>query len=207
MGDSQIRRIKKNLFNNSITEGKAHLNSFTVATINRLDHFITPILEEDRPDMVITHNSINNIDANGILKRIIDIGKKCLLYGVKEVIISSIFIKRQFKLTRIIKQVNDHLRDECRSNKFHFISNDNITNECLWKDGLHLNNEGTCMFASNLVDFLNGFIFNRDIWITKDDNKNLGQENCKQGFDFSAKTKESGKIDCSNNRVFLTGEY
>ena len=76
MGDSQIRRIKKNLFNNSITEGKAHLNSFTVATINRLDHFITPILEEDRPDMVITHNSINNIDANGILKRIIDIGKK-----------------------------------------------------------------------------------------------------------------------------------
>ena len=51
------------------------------------------------------------------------------------------------------------------------------------------------MFASNLVDFLNGFIFNRDIWLTKDDNKNLGNENCKQGFDFSAKTK----LDCSNN--------
>ena len=147
------------------------MNSFSGATINGLDHFITPILEEDRPDIVIihvgsndiTHNSINNIDAKGISKRIIDTGNKCLLYGVKEVIISSIFIKRQFKLTRIIKQVNDHLRDECRSNKFHFISNDNITNECLWKDGLHLNNEGTCMFASNLVDFLNGFIFNRDI--------------------------------------------
>ena len=116
------------------------MNSFSGATINRLNHFITPILEEDRPDIVIihvgsndiTHNSINNIDAKGISKRIIDTGKKCLLYGVKEVIISSIFIKRQFKLTRIIKQVNDHLRDECRSNKFHFISNDNITNECLW---------------------------------------------------------------------------
>ena len=113
--------------------------------------------------------------------------------------ISSIFIKRQFKLTRIIKQVNDHLRDECRSNKFHFISNDNITNECLWKDGLHLNNEGICTFASNLVDFLNGFIFNRDIWLTKDDNKNLGKENCRQGFHFSAKTKQNTKIDCSNN--------
>ena len=55
------------------------------------------------------------------------------------------------------------------------------------------------MFASNLVDFLNGFIFNRDIQLTKDDNKNLGKENCKQGFDFSAKTKQSSKIDCSNN--------
>ena len=187
------------------------MNSFSGATINGLDHFITPILEEDRPDIVIihvgsndiTHNSINNIDAKGISKRIIDTGNKCLLYGVKEVIISSIFIKRQFKLTRIIKQVNDHLRDECRSNKFHFISNDNITNECLWKDGLHLNNEGTCMFASNLLDFLNGFIFNRNIWLTKNDNKNLGKENCKQGFGFSAKTKQRSKIDCRNNATMI----
>ena len=88
-----------------------HLNSFSGATINILDHFITSILEEDRPDIAIiyvgsndiTHNTINNIDAKGISKRIIDIGKKRLLYGVKEVIISSIFIKRQFKLTRIIR--------------------------------------------------------------------------------------------------------
>ena len=119
VGDSHIRRIKKNLFNNSINEGKAHLNSFSGATINRLDHFITPIWEEDRPDIVIihvgsndiTHNTINNIDAKDISKRITDIGKKCLLSGAKEVIISSIFIKRQFKLTRIIRQVNDHLCD------------------------------------------------------------------------------------------------
>ena len=74
MGDSHIPRIKKKLFNNSINEGKAHLNSFNGATINRLDHFITPILEEDRPEIVIihigsndiTHNTINNIDAKSI---------------------------------------------------------------------------------------------------------------------------------------------
>ena len=83
MGDSHIRRIKKNLFNNSVNEGKAHLNSFSGATIIRSDHFITSILEEDRPDIVIihvgsndtTHNTINNIDAKDISKRIIDIGK------------------------------------------------------------------------------------------------------------------------------------
>ena len=95
MSDSHIRRTKKNLFDNSIKESKTHLNSFTGTTINRLDHFITPILEEDRSDMVIIHvvsndikhNTINNIDVKGISKRIINIGKKCLLYGVKEVII------------------------------------------------------------------------------------------------------------------------
>ena len=80
VGDSHIPRI-----NNSIIEGKAHLNNFSGANINRLDHFISPILEEDRPDIVIIHvssndimhNSINLIDAKGISKRIIDIGEKC----------------------------------------------------------------------------------------------------------------------------------
>ena len=133
------------------------MNSFRGATINRLDHFITPVLEDDRLDIMIirvgsndiTHNSINNTDAKRISKRIVNITKKYLLYGVKEVIISSIFIKSQFKLTRIIRQVNDHLRDECRSDKCNFISNDNITNECLWKDGLHLNNEGTYLYQQS----------------------------------------------------------
>ena len=71
MGDSHIRRIKKNLFNNSINEGKAHRSSFSGATIIRLDHFITPILEEDRPDIIIIHVGSNE----DISKRIIDIGK------------------------------------------------------------------------------------------------------------------------------------
>ena len=102
VGDGHIRRIKNNLFNNSINEGKTHLNSFSEATINRFHHFVTPVLEKDRPDIVIihagskevTHHKINNIDAKDIPKGIIDIGKKCLLYGVKEVIIPSIFVKR-----------------------------------------------------------------------------------------------------------------
>ena len=101
MGNSHIGRIKKRLFKNSISEGKAHLNSFCGGTINRLDHIITPLMEEDRPDIVIlrvgsndiTHNAITKIDAKSISKRIIDIGENCLLYGVKEVIISTIFFK------------------------------------------------------------------------------------------------------------------
>ena len=48
VGDRRIHRFKKNLFNNAITEGKAHLNSFSGATINKLDHFTTLIMEEDR---------------------------------------------------------------------------------------------------------------------------------------------------------------
>ena len=32
------------------------------------------------------------------------------------------------------------------------MNNDNITIETLWTDGLHLNNDSTYIFASNLVD-------------------------------------------------------
>ena len=151
VGDSHIRRIKRNLFSNSLYEGKAHLNGFSGANIKRLDHFINSTLVEDRPDIVrihigsndITDNTVDQIDVKDIANRIVNIGKKCLSYGVKEVIILSIFIKNQFKLTRIIRQVNDLLRDECKRNNFKFVSNGDITREVLWRDGLHLNNDGT----------------------------------------------------------------
>ena len=50
-----------------------------------------------------------------------------------------------------------------KRNNFQFISNDNITRDALWRDGLDLNNDGTYIFASNLVDFLNDFIFSKSI--------------------------------------------
>ena len=56
----------------------------------------------------MTHNTINNIEAKGISKRAVETEKKYLFFGAKEVIMSSIFIRREFKLLRIIRQANDH---------------------------------------------------------------------------------------------------
>ena len=108
-----MKRIKRNLVNNSLYEWKAHLNGFSGANIKHLDHLITPTLAEDRSDIVIvhigsndiTHNTVNQTDVKDIVNRIINIGKKCLSYGVKELIISSIFMKKPFKLTRIINRL------------------------------------------------------------------------------------------------------
>lgn len=38
-------------------------------------------------------------------------------------------------------------------NNFQFVSNDNVTNEYLWIDGIHLSNEGTSAFADIFVDY------------------------------------------------------
>ena len=90
VSDSYIRRIKINLLNNSLYEGKAHLNGFREANIKRLDDFITPTLVEDRPDIVIihigssdiTHNTVDQINVKDMVNRIVNIGKKYFSPGV-----------------------------------------------------------------------------------------------------------------------------
>ena len=43
----------------------------------------------------------------------------------------------------------------CATNGLNFICNGEIGREMVWKDGLHLNNDGTAMLADNFTKFLN----------------------------------------------------
>ena len=137
------------------------MNSFNGTNIKRLGHFISPNVVDERPniDLInieyndITHTTVDQIVMKDIMNRLVNVGKKCLSYSVKEMMILSIFMKKQFKLTRTIRRINDLLHDECKRNNVHFISNDNITREALWRAGLHLNNDNTYIFASNLLEF------------------------------------------------------
>ena len=119
--------------------------------------------------LVLLHigsNDINNqtkdrINTGKLTRDIINIGKSCIDLGVKEVVISSILSKKNIALTRLIRQVNDSLREQCVLNAFGFISNDNISRTQLWKDGIHLEDLGTNLVAGNFVDFLNRFILSK----------------------------------------------
>ena len=55
-------------------------------------------------------------------------------YSVKEIIISSVFMKKLFKSTRIIREINDCLRKDWDINIF-FVDKDNATKEYFQKDG------------------------------------------------------------------------
>ena len=83
------------------------------------------------------------------------------IYGVKEVVISSILLKWKIALTRLIRQVNNSLRELCVLNRFGFISNDNISRRHIWKDGIHLEDFVTTILAGSFVDFLNRFILSK----------------------------------------------
>ena len=50
-----------------------------------------------------------DIDASILAENIVKIGKKCIDYGVEKVLISSVFVKENIRLSSLIKKVNDEL--------------------------------------------------------------------------------------------------
>ena len=84
VGDSHIKIIRRNLFNNSIVGGKSYIKSFDGSNTKRLHHYITPTLVDEKPDIVVIHvgfNDINNnnyasVNINTIAENIVEIGIK-----------------------------------------------------------------------------------------------------------------------------------
>ena len=67
---------------------------------------------KEKPDIVVIHIGSNNItrrifedfNADKLAYEIIDIGKMCRQYGVKDAIFSSIFVKDSIKLGKMINK-------------------------------------------------------------------------------------------------------
>ena len=70
----------------------------------------------------------------------------------------SIFVKNSIKLGKMISQVNETVTKKGEENGFHFLSNDNVLLKHLCKGGVHLIDEGTHIFAENIVDYIKHFI-------------------------------------------------
>ena len=83
-------------------------------------------------------------------------------YGVNDVVISSVLVKKNPNLNALIQRVNDLLHDLCSMNGFGYICNDAITTEYLWKDGIHLQDLGTNILSSNFIEFVNNFLVDND---------------------------------------------
>ena len=60
-------------------------------------------------------------------------------------------------INKIIKKVNEEIFSMCAENGFHFICNDMIDVSMMWKDGLHLTNDGIKVLTNNLLKYLKSF--------------------------------------------------
>ena len=178
-GDSIVnfnRQIKYKL-NKGLQSGRARLKYFPGATSKDLLHYIDRTLEDHSFEAVIIHIGVNDIisnrsspDFDHVLKNIKNIVQKCRSYGTE-----NIFISGLLKTTRItadvIGKVNELIKDICKVEKCFYISNDNITHADLFKDGLHLLDNGKQILANNFVfkvnrNFLTPRTFHPNVHLT-----------------------------------------
>ena len=113
---------------------------------------------DDKPDTIVIHVGTNDIlnysNHEDIAHSIISIGLDFKNNGVNEVLISSILVKKSPSLNKIVRRVNDMLRNLCEKNGFSFICNV-ITTNYLWKDGVHLQDIGIHILSNNFLELLN----------------------------------------------------
>ena len=147
VGDSHVRCIRRNDCNKELKNEKAIFRSFSGANTKQLNHYIVPLLVDDKPDFVIIHVGTNDVLENAnhedIARNIIKIGLECKKFGVNDIVISSVLVKRSPKSNAINRRANEMLCDLCRANGFGFICNDMITTQYLWNDDIHLQDLGT----------------------------------------------------------------
>ena len=161
-----------------------------------------PSLNNNWPDAVVIHIGSNDIDfrkiknetaVKDIAENIIKIASLCKEYGVSAVVVSSILPKRNIKLSRLIRQMNDIFYDLCKMNNTYFLSNDNISGNFICDDGVHLNQKGTHILASNFVTFINIFNVN---WLYGESRltENYNSK-CLSGNNINGNTKLSNNSD------------
>ena len=122
---------------------KVFYRFFPGATSRDFFHYIKPTLQDPQTnfDIAVLHMGVNDIlnlgsTAETVSNSILHIANQCRNYGVKQVSISSVACTTLLN-SDLINDVNNVLRNKCQTSGYHFIDNDSITTEKLWKDGLH----------------------------------------------------------------------
>ena len=162
-GDSILRHMKGKAITEELKSGRVYVKAFPGANCNQLSHYITPNLTEQNPDAVIIHVGTNDLKIRqgqqksneAIANDIINIGKQCKQHGVNDVFISGITYRKGFHLMKKVHEVNDIVQNLCLLEDLHFISNNNIREQHLWQDGIHLSESGVTVLSNNMINSLN----------------------------------------------------
>ena len=158
-GASIVQRINIRDFNNCLENKNAIKSCFPGATVSRGIYHMKPTLEEDNPDIVVLSFGTNNLTKKkhqieeDIVNEIIQMVEECRNMGVNEIFVAGLIVRRGFY--NKINVINKMLERQASISNFTYIDNNNITNQHLRNDGLHLEQEGTVILAKNFIKSLN----------------------------------------------------
>ena len=139
--------------------GRARFKHFPGASSKDLLHYIDATLEEQNFEAAIIHIGINDIlydntsqQINLLLQNIKEIGKKCKSYKFKYVFISSLTFNTRIS-HRLLSEINEMIERVFLGNGYYYTENENVYENDLFKDGLHLQNSGKKTFIVNLQTY------------------------------------------------------
>ena len=69
----------------------------------------------------------------------------------------SVLVRNDNNLNKLIRRVNILLKPLSKLYGFDFMRNDRIGKDLLWRDDLHLTDEGTSFLAINFLNFFNSY--------------------------------------------------
>ena len=101
--------------------------------------------------------SRTNISVSQIAKDIINIALRCRSHNIATIFISSIIYSTKVSHT-IIQKLNELLLNEFTKYGFHLADNGAVSEENLWKDGIHLVESGKVIIANNLLNCINNLL-------------------------------------------------
>ena len=162
--DSIPKGIERKKIGQKLFNAEVSYRFFPGATSQDFIHYIKPTFQGPQADFDIgvLHIGIRNIlnlvsTAETVSNSILHRANQCKHYGVKKDSISSITCATLLNCDLI--NVNNSLRNKYQTYGYHFIDNNNIITEKLWKDGLHLTNFGKGIIINNHVQSLNSSHF------------------------------------------------
>ena len=106
VGDSHVRRIRRDNFNKELRRGKTYFKSFSGANAKQLQHYILPTLTDDKPDAIIIHAGTNDVLKNNqneeeIAQNIMKIAESCMSAGINYIFVSSALVNENPRLTAL----------------------------------------------------------------------------------------------------------
>ena len=158
-GDNIISNIKRKEFNKYI-KGNAQIKSFSGATTYDMDMYVQPTLQKKVTDVAVIHVGTNDIGFNGtestslsdIADSIIKVGKRCRQSGINDVLVVN---RNHEHIQKKVNELNSILESKCVDNDLILIDNSNILSNDICRDNIHLNFNGTCKLADNIIRHIN----------------------------------------------------
>ena len=106
-----------------------YFKCFSGANAKQLDHYVIPVLVAEKPQTVvinigsndITKFNYHDVDVNDLANRILQIRLKCRYDGVESIALSSVLVRNDNNLNKLIRGVNISLKHLCKVYGFDFI--------------------------------------------------------------------------------------